>query len=91
MTSRGGRQWREPSLCAHCRATVPHWKRLCDACWRRLPFDMRRAIAAAPIHLKKQETDTALAWLAAHRPAAETARRMGEPFDDAQEEGGRDG
>jgi predicted amidophosphoribosyltransferase len=76
------RQWREPTLCAHCRSTVPHWKRLCDSCWSLLPWPRRRAIidardAKAP-HLVTARVLDAAEWLKQNSPAAQAARRMGE-------------
>lgn len=70
-----------------CGREIPKWKRLCDGCWRRLPFDQRRAIAQAgearaPHRVAQLVTDAA-AWLAEHAPAAEAARRMGERDDQA--------
>ncbi len=80
--SRGGRKWDEPHLCASCRSTIPHWKRLCDACWRLLPWGKRKPImdardARAP-HILASRVAEAVGWLRNHSPAAEAARRQGE-------------
>lgn len=61
---------------------IARWKRLCDGCFRRLPFDRRRAIAEAgearAAHLVSQLSIEAAQWLREHSPAAEAARRTGE-------------
>ncbi|HEY1605600.1 MAG TPA: hypothetical protein VGF77_08365 [Allosphingosinicella sp.] len=68
-----------------CGAAVPRWKRLCDAHWRLLPFDQRRAIAVAGQEkaiVRVSELSLAAArWIAEHSPAAEAARRMGEAVE----------
>lgn len=65
-----------------CGCEIPPWKRLCDACFRRLPFDQRRAIAQAgedrAPHRVAALVREAAAWLERHSPAAEAARRLGE-------------
>jgi hypothetical protein len=78
------RRPRPPNLCIAkgCGREIPRWQRLCDPCFRRLPFDRRRAIAEAgqakAPHIVARLTAEAAAWLADHTPAAEAARRMGE-------------
>ena len=77
--------------CLACRAGgLPKWKRLCNPCFRALPFEQRRAIAKAgeekAPHRVSQPAAEAAAWLAAHAPAAgacpepveAAARRTGE-------------
>lgn len=82
MPSRSGRRWREPNLCAGCRATIPHWQRICDACWGLLPWSHRKPIIEArdhkAPHLTAQHVAAAAAWLKSHSPAAVAARRLGE-------------
>jgi len=71
---------REPRACltAGCGTMLPHWKLLCDACFKRLPWPRRRALLDAPVHLRFERGREAATWLAANTPAAEAARRMGE-------------
>lgn len=75
---------REPHLCLvqGCETMIPGWKRLCDSCFRRLPFAQRKAIAEAgqarATHIVSQLAIEAATWLEEHSPAAETARRLGE-------------
>lgn len=77
----------EPKRCIvrGCGREIPRWKRLCDPCFRLLPFDQRRAIAQAgqerAPHRVAQLALDAAAWLAAHAPAAEAARRLGEAVE----------
>jgi hypothetical protein len=56
--------------------------RLCNPCWKRLPADQQRAIAAAREARNTLEvsalTRAATAWLAEHSPAAIAARQIGE-------------
>lgn len=65
-----------------CGREIPGWQRICTPCFRRLPFDRRKAIAEAgeakAPHLVAQLCIEAVAWLGEHPPGAETARRMGE-------------
>lgn len=82
MTRHRARRWREPTLCAHCRGTIPSWQRLCAGCWRLLPWSFRQPIldareAKAP-HRVATGVVNAVQWLKAHSPAAEAARRQGE-------------
>lgn len=82
MTRGRARRWDEPQLCAHCRGTIPRWKRLCDTCWSLLPWSVRKPIldardAKAP-HIVAARVADASAWLKRHSPAAEAARRLGE-------------
>jgi hypothetical protein len=68
--------------CLGCRCSVPAWKRLCDSCWRLLPFARRLAItdarrARAP-HLVASLSIDAARWLETNRPADLAARRIGE-------------
>lgn len=74
----------DPHACAvtGCGQVIPGWQRICTPCFKRLPFDRRRAIAQAgeakATHIVAQLVTDAVAWLGIHSPAAETARRMGE-------------
>lgn len=70
----------EPQRCAvpGCPCLIPRWQRICGAHFKQLPWDLRKALAEAPPHLRVDRTREAVAWLAEHRPAAEAARRMGE-------------
>lgn len=76
----------EPRACMACGAAIAAWKRLCDGCFRRLPWPRRRAIcearAARAPHLVHQHSRDAAAWLAEHSPAREAARRLGEGEDE---------
>lgn len=76
---------RHQCLVMGCGAEIAGWKRLCDACFRRLPFAQRKAIAEAgqarAPHILSKLAITAAAWLEEHSPAAEAARRIGENID----------
>lgn len=65
-----------------CGVELPRWKRLCDPHWRLLPYDQRVAIAQAGQAKAFARVDElaidAARWIAAHSPAAEAARRIGE-------------
>jgi len=77
----------EPSLCltSGCGAAIPRWKRLCDACWSRLPRARRAAIIEArqshAPHRVTALSEQAALWLKQHSPAAEAARRTGETVE----------
>jgi hypothetical protein len=74
---------------AGCGRAIEGWQWLCRPCFRRLPFGQRRAIAEAgqakAPHLVARLAREGAAWLAAHSPAAEAARRLGEPLAEAAE------
>jgi hypothetical protein len=69
-------------LVAGCSAPIPSWKRLCDPCWKLLPFEQRKGIAQAgqvrAPHLVSSLSIAAATWVANNRPAAVAARRQGE-------------
>jgi hypothetical protein len=74
----------EPRHCmtSGCGAAIPHWKKLCDGCWGRLPWPRRKAIieareAKAP-HLVHSLSEAAAIWLKDNSPAAAAARVTGE-------------
>jgi len=65
-----------------CGAKMEHWQRLCGSCFARLPSDQRAAIRAArerkDVVAVSRLCGEAALWLAAHTPATEMARRLGE-------------
>lgn len=81
-----------PNACLvkDCGAQIPAWKRICSGCWRKLPFDRRRAIAQAgqdrAPHIVAQLALEAATWLS-NQPSAQaasaalTARILGERDD----------
>lgn len=74
------RRHRHVCLARGCGAPLERWQRFCLRCWRRLPWDKRRAIAEAKAtpHIASQLAIEAAQWLSAHSPAQEAARRLGE-------------
>ena len=78
------RRRQQPHICLTpgCGRSIERWKRLCNSCWCRLPFDQRKAIAAAmsdrATHIVTRLAAAAAEWLTRHSPAAEAARRLGE-------------
>lgn len=76
------RRARPPQLCLGpgCGVEIPRWKRFCDACWPRVPRDLKARIIDAG-RARAPHQVSALAIEAAGRiRAAEsaTARRLGE-------------
>lgn len=69
-------------LTAGCGATIAGWKRLCDPCFRRLPFERRKAIAEAgqarAPHIVARLAIEGAKLLEKNTPAAVAARRQGE-------------
>lgn len=81
--SSSARRWREPQLCVSCRETIQHWKRFCDACWTRVPPDLRARIIQAGRD-KAPHTASALALAAVERMRKADAlerRKLGERED----------
>lgn len=78
------RRRRPDPVCLACgSARMQPWQRICGACWKLLPFERRRAIAEAGQERKRHVVAglaaDAARWLKQHSPAAEAARRTGEP------------
>ena len=83
----------EPRRClvAGCGAAVPSWKRLCDGCWRLLPFATPKAVAEAggakAAHIVQRLCLAAAAELAAGAATraaaagAQAARMIGEKVE----------
>lgn len=71
-----------PCPVAGCGNVLLRGHAVCRSCWRRLPADLTGPIVAARAararHLEAKAAMRATAWLVAHPPAAEAARRCGE-------------